>query len=338
MSRVALDYPHPAPPALGTTLEVAPGLHWLRMGLPFDLDHINLWLIENGTGWAVVDTGVDDPPTRAAWERVLSGRRLDQLICTHFHPDHMGLAGWLAQRHGVTLTATQGEWVFGRLLTLETGEDYVANQVEHHRKIGFDPRQLDGIRSRSGRFRDRVHPLPPVIHTVREGSVLHIGTREWQVVEGSGHSPQHACLYCAADGILIAGDQILPAISPLVGVWPQQPDDNPLADFLASLEKLKTLPADTLVLPSHGLPFRGLRERADELIAHHQERLERTRNGADHPATVLELTAALFRRQLDDLQLGFAVGETLAHANYLVTRGELRRTLSETGLWLFEKV
>jgi glyoxylase-like metal-dependent hydrolase (beta-lactamase superfamily II) len=334
LSRPHLDHPFATPPEIGATAEVFAGIHWLRMALPFALDHINLWLIEDGEGWAAVDTGVNDDATRSAWEGLLARRPLSRLICTHFHPDHMGLAGWLADTQGVPLAATLGEWSFGRMLSLETGADYAANQIEHYRRAGFGPELLDGVRARVGSYRARVAPLPPSISTLRDGMRLSIGGRTWQVVVGSGHSPEHACLWCAEAGVLIAGDQILPRISPIVGVWPQQPDDDPLGDYLASLEKLKSLPPDTLVLPSHGLPFRGLHVRADDLLEHHAVRLDRLR-GAAVPATALELSRALFRRELDAQQMGFAVGETLSHANHLVARGEWRRDTRADGVWLF---
>lgn len=335
MTRAPLDHPFPNPPASATLLDVAPGISWLRMALPFALDHINLWLLQDDDGGtAIVDTGVDDPATRAAWQTVLEGRRVSRLICTHFHPDHMGLAGWLSAEHGVTLTATLGEWSFGRMLSLETGEDYAANQVEHYRRAGFGAELLEGVRSRVGSYRSRVSPLPAAISTIKHGSRLTIGGRTWRVIIGRGHAPEHACLWCEELGVLISGDQILPRISPIVGVWPQQPDDAPLGEFLASLENLKVLPADTLVLPSHGLPFRGLHERADELLRHHAERLDRLR-AAPGPATALELSRALFRRELDSQQMGFAVGETLSHANHLVARGEWRRETRDDGVWLF---
>ncbi|MCR6630779.1 MAG: MBL fold metallo-hydrolase [Magnetospirillum sp.] len=337
MSRTVLDHPFPDPPDAGTPQEVHPGIHWLRMPLPFALDHINLWLLADDESWTVVDTGVDDGATRATWETVLAGKRLSRLICTHFHPDHMGLAGWLAERHGVPLAATLGEWSFGRMLTLETGEDYAANQVEHYRRAGFGPELLEGVRGRVGSYRLRVAPLPTSISTLKDGGSLSIDGRRWRVVVGRGHAPEHACLWCEEAGVLIAGDQILPRISPIVGVWPQQPDDDPLGDFLASLDRLKVLPADTLVLPSHGLPFRGLHARADELIRHHEQRLDLLRSTAA-PATALELSRTLFRRELDPQQMGFAVGETLSHVNHLVALGEWRRDIRDDGVWLFGPV
>ena len=334
MTRTVLDHPFPTPPETGVPFAVAPGVQWLRVALPFALDHINLWLIADGDGVAVVDTGVNDDATRATWERVLAHTRVTRLICTHFHPDHMGLAGWLAERHGVELTATLGEWSFGRMLTLEGGGDYAENQVEHYRRAGFGPDLLDGVRGRIGSYRARVAPLPPRINTIRHGSRLRIGGREWRVIVGRGHAPEHASLWCEEAGVLISGDQILPRISPIIGVWPQQPDDDPLSDFLLSLDGWKALPADTLVLPSHGLPFRGLHRRADDLAHHHAQRLDLLR-AASVPATAVELSRSLFRRELDPQQMGFAVGETLSHANHLVGLGEWVRTTRHDGVWLF---
>lgn len=334
MTRAPLDHPFPTAPETGSMLEVYPGIHWLRMALPFALDHINLWLLQDGDGWAVVDTGVNDDATRAAWRHLLDGKRVTRLICTHFHPDHMGLAGWLAEDHGVALTATLGEWSFGRMLTLERGADYADNQVEHYRRAGFDAELLEGVRGRVGSYRGRVAPLPPSISTIKHGSRLSIGGRLWQVIVGRGHAPEHACLWCEEAGVLISGDQILPRISPIVGVWPQQPDDDPLGDFLDSLAMLKTLPTDALVLPSHGLPFRGLHLRTDDLLDHHARRLDMLR-ATTTPATALELSRALFRRELDPQQIGFAVGETLSHANHLVKLGEWRRESRADGVWLF---
>ncbi len=332
---MTLDHPFTTPPEPGASPEVAPGVHWLRMRLPFALDHINLWLLEDGDAWVVVDTGIDDEHTRAVWEAVLAGKRVSRVVCTHFHPDHMGLAGWLCERHSVELTATLGEWLYGRMLSLESGEDYHASQVEHYRRAGFDDAMLAGVRERSGSYRTRVAPLPARVSEIRDGSRLIIGGRPWQVVTGSGHSPEHAGLWCKELGVLISGDQILPRISPVVGVWPQQPDGNPLADFLASLEKLKTLPDEMLVLPSHGLPFRGLHARCDDLARHHAKRLDILRSAVAQPRTALELTRALFRRELDASQIGFAVGETLAHANYLLARGEMVREMGADGVWRY---
>lgn len=341
VTRLVLDHPFPTPPEPGCVQEVASGVLWIRMALPFALDHINLWAIEDTDGWTLVDAGIGDDSTLEQWEALfagpLAGKKVSRLICTHFHPDHMGMAGPLCERWGILLTATVAEWTYGRMLMLDQGPDYHANQVEHYRRAGYGEALLDGIRKRSGGYPLRIRPLPPAIATIRDGDVLRIGGRAWRVLVGNGHSPEHACLVCDELNVIISGDQILPKISPVVGVWPQEPDSDPLTDFLRSLEKLRLLPPDILVLPSHKLPFRGLHARIDDLIAHHDERLDRTREGCARPATALEVLKVLFPRELDEYQTGFAMGETLAHLNHLVTRGEVRRRAREDGVWIFER-
>jgi len=343
VSHVQLDHPFPAPPDIATTREVAPGVLWIRMPLPFALDHINLWALEDGDGWTIVDTGVGNDDTLGHWDRLLAGplggKPITRLVCTHFHPDHMGLAGPLTERFGIRLTATVGEWTYGRMLMLEGSAQYVDNQVDYYRRCGYDDGLLDGIRERAGGYADRIKPLPPAISAIRDGDMLRIGDRDWHIFVGRGHAPEHACLYCAELNVLISGDQILPRISPVVGVWPQEPDSDPLSLFLDSLKRLKeAFPADCLVLPSHKLPFRGLHERADELLAHHADRLAKALEACAEPVTALQALRHLFPRPLDAHQTGFAMGETVAHLNHLVKDGRLERRTNPDGVWLYMSI
>ena len=340
MSRSNLDHPFPAPPEAGQVLAVAPGIRWIRMPLPFALDHINLWALEDdGNGLTLVDTGLGDDRTKELWEVLFSGPLADRtpsrLIATHFHPDHMGLAGWLCDRFGIELTAAMREWLFGRMLWLEESEEFIANQVAYYRRIGFDADQLVGVGERGNTYRIRIGVIPVKVVGIRHGDEITIGGRSWRMIEGGGHSPEHACLYCAEAGLLISGDQVLPRISPIVGVWPQQPESEPLSLFLDALIRLRELPADTLVLPSHGLPFRGLHTRIDELLAHHEERLERTLTACAHPVTALEVLKVLFKRELDTHQMGFATAETLAHLHHLMKKGTVTRALGDDGVWRY---
>jgi glyoxylase-like metal-dependent hydrolase (beta-lactamase superfamily II) len=342
VSRSPLDHPFAKPPAAGTVIEVAAGIRWLRMPLPFALDHINLWVLDDGDAWCLIDTGVGNDDTKALWRGLfdgpLAGRTPKRLVCTHFHPDHMGLAGWLTQRFGIDLTATQGEWAFGRMLCLDVGEDYLDNQVDYYRRAGYTPDLLAGIRERGNGFRGRVVPIPPHYRRIADGDTLEIGGRAWRVIEGGGHAPEHACLYSAEAGVLISGDQVLPRISPIIGVWPQEPEAEPLSLFLAALGRLKALPADTLVLPSHGLPFRGLHARIAELEHHHAERLDRALAACETPVTALEVLRVLFRRELDPIQVGFATGETLAHLHHLMAEGKVRREARDDGVWTYRRI
>lgn len=332
----------PHSPDTASVREVAPGILWIRMPLPFALDHINLWALADGDGWVVVDTGVGNDETLAHWDSLLAGplggKPITRLICTHFHPDHMGLAGPLCQRFGIRLTATIGEWTYGRMLMLEGGEDYIDNQVDHYRRCGYDRDLLEGVRERSGGYKDRISWIPANVSVIRHGDRLTIGGRAWQVFTGNGHSPEHACLYCPDLNVLISGDQILPRISPVVGVWPQEPDSDPLSQFMDSLERLKAaFPADCLVLPSHKLPFRGLHERADELLAHHHQRLALALECCTQPSTALEVLRRLFQRPLDPHQTGFAAGETVAHLNHLIHSGQVVRSEDADGVWIYGK-
>ncbi|RAU21512.1 MBL fold metallo-hydrolase [Paramagnetospirillum kuznetsovii] len=342
MTRASLDYPFATPPESSRVLEVAPGIRWIRMPLPFALDHINLWALDDGDdGVALVDSGLGNDETKALWEELLAGplagRRPTRLIATHFHPDHMGLSGWLCQRLGIELTASQREWLFGRMLWLEDSEEFTANQVSYYRRIGFDAEQLEGVRARGNTYRARIDVIPVRVVGIRHGDDIVIGGRSWRMIEGGGHSPEHACLYCAEANVLISGDQILPRISPIVGVWPQQPEAEPLSLFLDALDRLRELPADTLVLPSHGLPFRGLHTRVDELKAHHGERLDKTLSACAEPVTAGQVLRVLFKRELDAHQMGFATGETLAHLHHLMRHGQVLREEGRDGVWRYRR-
>lgn len=338
-----LSYPFPAVPAEGAVLDVADGISWVRMPLPFALDHINLWLLRDGDGWVVVDCGVASNRTRTAWEAVfdtaLAGRPVTRVIVTHFHPDHMGLGAWICERFGAELLMTQTEWLYARLLSQDRSASMAESSRQFYALAGLDEERLAAMAQRGNPYPHGVPEVPATYRRLRHGTRLGIGGRTWQVIVGGGHSPEHACLWCAEAGILISGDQVLPRISPNVSVWPAEPDADPIMDFLDALARLETLPEETLVLPSHGLPFHGLRPRCRQLTEHHRERFEETLAAcAEAPRTVMDLTAILFRRPLDTHQLSFAVGEALAHLNHLLVQGTLRRELDRAGILRFRTV
>lgn len=336
-----LAYPFPAVPEPARATEIVPGIRWLRMPLPFQLDHINLWLLADGDGWTLVDTGLASEATRDLWQRafaeVLEGRPVKRIIATHFHPDHMGLAGWLTERLGTVLWATLGEWLLGRMLSVDQTAALIAANVAFYRQGGFPPELLRMVEARGNIYAKRISPVPVSFHRIAAGERIVIGGREWRVIVGAGHAPEHACLYCAEAGVLISGDQILPKITPIVGVWASEPDADPLGQYIGSLDQFRDLPEEVLVLPSHGLPFRGLHARLDELAHHHDSRLARTVDACRQPVTGLELLRALFTRPLDDQQTMFALSESLAHANYLIARGEIRRESRPDGVWLYRQ-
>lgn len=333
----ALSYPIEAPPAPGTLVTVAPGVAWLRMPLPFALDHINLWLLEDGDGWTLVDTGIADDTTRALWESLfagpLVGRPIRRVFCTHFHPDHMGLAGWLETRIGAPLWATLGEWAFARMLWLEDSVAFAAASIPFYRRCGLDDAGLALVEERGNTYARRIVAPPQTLRRIQDGEEITIGTGRWRVIVSHGHAPEHAALWNREAGILISGDQVLPAISPNVSVWPTEPLADPLAGFLASLGSFAPLPPETLVLPSHGRPFYGLHARLEALAAHHQERLDRIRAAcATAPHSGCDLVSVLFRPGLDTHQLFFALGEAVAHAHWLEGRGALLRETGADGV------
>ncbi|PKU22552.1 MBL fold metallo-hydrolase [Telmatospirillum siberiense] len=312
------------------------------MPLPFALDHINLWLIEDGGSWAVVDTGVPDDRTRNLWRGVLAGpmagRPVSRLLVSHFHPDHMGLAAWFTRKFPVVMETTQAEWLYGRMLSLDTGEAFREASLNFYRGAGFGPDLLTLVAERGNAYGARIKHIPTVCRRLRDGDRLHLGPHVWRVMVGEGHAPEMACLWCEERNVLISGDQLLPSISPNVSVWPSEPDANPLGLFLKSLEKFRELPADCLVLPSHGRPFFGLHERIDALLRHHQDRLAETLDACRRPISAYDLLAIMFPRELDHHQLFFAIGESLAHLHYLVEGGLLGRTIDGMGIHRFHRI
>jgi glyoxylase-like metal-dependent hydrolase (beta-lactamase superfamily II) len=333
----SLYFPVATPPAPGEVIPIAPGILWLRMKLPFALDHINLWLLDDGPTWTAVDTGFALPETKAAWQQIfaaeLGGRRIGRVIVTHFHPDHIGMAGWLTEHWQAPLWITEKEWLHARMMSRDGDDDTAQLRRDFAHRAGLDAEAAVIFAERQGNYRRGVPSVPPAYHRIGEGTAIEIGGREWRVIIGEGHAPEHACLYCEESATLIAGDQILPKISPNISVQAHEPDGDPLSRYLASLEKLRgALPHDILVLPSHNLPFRGVHRRIDELAAHHHARCAEALAACERPLSAAELMPVLFRRRLDRHQMGFALGEALAHLHYLVGHDEIERATDDNGV------
>jgi glyoxylase-like metal-dependent hydrolase (beta-lactamase superfamily II) len=337
-----LTHPWTTPPEPGETIAVAPGIKWLRMPLPFALNHINLWLLEDDGGWAIVDTGVGLPPTREAWERIfatqLEGKPVSRVIATHFHPDHMGNAGWLVDRWGVDFWCTQAEFLSAHLACRQRDPADMEKRLTHYRHHGFGEAALDDFRKRGNHYPHLVPTFAEQYRCLREGDVLAVGSRKWEILTVYGHAPEHACLLSREDAVLIAGDQVLPKITTNVSVWPEQPLGNPLRLYLDSLHRFRPMAPETLVLPSHGLPFHGLHARLDMLRAHHDDRLAETVDALGEPRTGVELIPVLFRRQLDVHQLSFAIGEVLAHLHLLEADGAVTRVTGPDRVHRFRKL
>lgn len=328
-------------PQPGEALEVAPGIHWIRMPLPFALDHINLWLLEDDDGWTIVDTGFGTQPTRDLWERQLAGtmagRPVKNIVVTHYHPDHVGSAGWLAQRTGAPLWMTATEFLSAHAARDDVAGFDRATGIAFFEANGLDTSGWQGEARTGNRYRRGVPEIPKTYRRMMHGDRLSIGGRSWEVITVFGHAPEQATLYCADLEVLISSDQVLPRITSNVGVWGNQPEGNPLAQFLSSLSRLEHLPAGVLVLPSHERVFRGLHRRIAELREHHERRLERLLEGCDRPITAYEAIPLLFKRKLDDHQLMFAMGESIAHLHYLHQAGKVRRQVDQGGVRRFVK-
>ena len=329
-----IDYPFDTLPESGAGLAVAEDVTWLRMPLPFALDHINLWLIEDGDGHAAVDTGIAIEPIKAAWKSVLAERRLTRQFVTHFHPDHLGLAAWLQAETGAPLWMTQGEFQTAHLVAADIPPFHVGAMVDFFREHGLDGTRLAGVAQRGNAYKHLVPAIPSSFQRLRHDDVIRIGRHDWRVIVGYGHAPEHASLHCEALRVLISGDMLLPRISTNVSVWPVEPDGDPLGRFLASLAAFERLPGDTLVLPSHGMPFRGVAARVAELRAHHEARLselEEALAAAGAPPSAGDLVPVLFRRPLDLQQRFFAAGEAIAHLNHLWRTGRAKRFVDRDG-------
>lgn len=332
-----LTYPFGAPPGSGEATFVAPDVLWMRLAMPMALNHINVYAVRDGEGWVLVDTGLKLSATQAEWEALLAGplggSPVTRVICTHMHPDHIGLAGWLCERFSAPLLMTRLEYVMARMLLADTGQPAPESGAVFYRAAGWDEAQLDGYRREYGQFGRAVSPMPAAYVRMREGDRVTIGGQDWRVVVGEGHSPEHACLWREADGIVLGGDQILPKISSNVSVWPTEAEADPLGDWLVSLERMKTVfPDDVLVLPSHGEPFRGVQTRLDALIRGHHVALKRLERSLQEPRRAVDVFSALFARPVGDGVRGMATGESVAHLNYLLRQGRAVRVRDADGV------
>jgi glyoxylase-like metal-dependent hydrolase (beta-lactamase superfamily II) len=332
-------------PAAGGTLAVAPGVKWIRMGLPFALDHINLWLLEDDIdgqrGWTVVDCCVSRDEARAQWEKIfageLEGRPILRVIVTHMHPDHIGLAHWLCARWKAPLWISATDYNTASLSISGSTGFGGENSAGFFASHGLaNPDYLAQIRGRSNYYPGLVPAVPASFHRMLDGQLIRIGGRDWTCISGYGHAPEHIALSCPEAKLLISGDMVLPRISTNISVYDVEPESNPLALFLQSIDKFRALDPDTLVLPSHGKPFRGLHTRIAQLHAHHRERLDEVMQAcAASPCSGADILPVMFRRTLDLHQTTFAMGEAVAHLHTLWFEGKLRRRLGSDGVYRF---
>ena len=330
---------------MGGTLEVAPGVKWIRMRLPFALNHINLWLlrdcIDGVEGWSIVDCCIHQDEAKAQWESIfaneLEGLPVLRVIVTHMHPDHIGLAHWLCERWSVRLWISATDYQVARLGCLGPTGFGGERAAEYFASHGLNsPEAVEQIKGRTGYFPSLVPSVPPQYRRLLDGMPLNIGGREWRCISGYGHAPEHIALYCAELNVLIGGDMMLPRISTNVSVYEQEPEANALVQFLHSIDKFRALPEDTLVLPSHGKPFTGMHTRIQQLHDHHRDRLAEVMEACtDRACSAFDILPVMFKRPLDMHQTTFAMGEAVAHLHALWFAGKLQRSLGTDGVYRF---
>lgn len=333
-------------PEPGAARDVAPGVRWIRMPLPFALDHINLWLlrdeVDGRQGWTVVDCGISREEVRTLWEKIftdaLDGLPVLRVLVTHMHPDHVGLANWLCERWNAPLWMTMTDyavaclWSRGGRGSGAGGEAAVAHFARHGLA---DPQAQAQIRERATYYSNLVPDVPARFTRIMHDDQVRIGGRDWRVIVGYGHAPEHASLYCASLNVLISGDMVLPRISTNISVFDHEPEADPLPLYLRSLDRYEDLPADTLILPSHGRPFTGLHERIAQQHQHHADRLAEVLEACAQPQSASDIVPVLFKRKLDLHQLTFALGEALAHLHALYFQGSLTRASGADGVVRF---
>jgi glyoxylase-like metal-dependent hydrolase (beta-lactamase superfamily II) len=341
-----LNYPlGDALPGAGQTMAVAKGVNWIRMGLPFALNHINLWLlrdeIDGKSGWTVVDCCIDKPESRAQWQQIfdtqLEGLPILRVICTHMHPDHIGLAHWLCDTWKVPLWISATDYNVARNLSAaasNVGGQAAADFYASHGLV--DPESVAKIKARTGYYSGLVPAVPQSYRRIMDGDMISIGGKDWRCISGYGHAPEHIALYCEDLGTLISGDMVLPRISTNVSVFDLEPEGDPLKLFLGSIKKYLALPATTLVLPSHGKPFTGMHQRIAQLQNHHADRLDEVMQAcAAQPCSGADIVPIMFKRELDLHQMTFAIGEAVAHLHILWYEGKLQRRLDSHGIYRF---
>ncbi len=334
-ARDLIHYPDLAVPEPGHVVAVQEGLWWLRMPLPIALDHINLWLLEEPGGYSLVDTGMATAAAREIWEQLantlLLERPLTRILLTHLHPDHAGLAAWLQRRFGVPVWTSAATLAQLRILLAETSPQTLAQRLAFFARHGVEPvAQMAGSLGSRG-YQESVSGVPEAGRLMQDSDITPIGSRHWRWLETGGHAQGHLCLHAAQpQSVLIAGDQVLPSISPNIGLTPLTADPNPLATYLASLERLSALDASTLVLPSHGRPFVGLTARATEIRQHHERQIAKLLAACVTPLTAFECLPFLYRRQQRGFNLFLAMGEALAHLEYLACSGQFERLIEQS--------
>ena len=341
MTTPLITYPWDTPPAEGEAIEVATGVLWMRLPLPMALDHVNVFAFDDGDGWTVVDTGFASKRSKAIWETLLAGplqgKPVSRLIVTHHHPDHVGLAGWFIDK-GAELLMPRTGWLTARMLTLDEQPTYPAETLAFYKRAGMAPEEFEHRRTeRPFNFADCVVPLPLGYTRLVNGQSIHFGGRTWDIRMGDGHAPEHATFWSRDDNLIVGGDQLLPSISANLGVYPTEPNADPVQDWLTSCIAFQPFADDAqLVLPGHKLPFTGLPLRLRQMIENHHGALDRLVAYLKEPRRGGECFTPLFQRKIGRGEYGLALVEALAHLNHLHQTGVATRKMGDDGAWRWQ--
>lgn len=333
-----IRYPSDTPPDTGSAITVAEGILWLRLPLPMTLDHVNIYALDEGDHWTLVDCGIQSRKTMAIWDSLLAGplrgKPVGRVLLTHHHPDHVGAAGWFMAQ-GAELWASRTAWTLARMLILDVETEPSPAALAYWRAAGMDPAiYARRLTERPFNFADMAHPLPVGYRRLQQGDVIRAAGRTWDVHVGHGHAPEHLVFFSRDDALVLAGDQILPSISPNIGVHPSEPLADPLADWLESCARFATLVReDHLILGGHKLPFTGAPTRMRQLIDNHAGGLKRLVRHLDVPRTAVECFPPLFKRTIDAGTYGLAMVEAVAHLNHLLHLGHVTRDMGPDGAW-----
>lgn len=323
----AQSYKHDLPIETGQLHEIAAGVYLLRLPMPFALDHINVYLLEDGAGFTLIDCGLNTSKTREIWTQVLAqAGPLKRIIVTHHHPDHIGAAGWLAEKYDVPVFITAVEYeVVGRYS--DPDRDIVQERSPLWLEHGLPAERVDDLVKNIPNYTRLVSPLAAErVHLLDTWAPIQIGARRWTPIIGRGHSPEHLSLLDKEAGLLIGGDQVLPEITPNIAVWPGS-DQNPLFSYFETLEPFLAIGQEVLHLPSHHQPMYGTDYRAQQIYSHHEERLGALWSACTVPVSAYDLMPVLFGRMLADPEMGFGLGEIIAHLYYLESQGLLQSEL-----------
>lgn len=340
---LGIRYPWAEPPVQGEATEIAQGVLWMRLPLPMALDHVNIYALDDGDSWTVIDTGLSSNKTRRIWEALmagpLAGKPIRRVVVTHHHPDHVGNAGWFQTEHGAELVTSRTSWLFARMLTLDVQETWPQETLDFYRSAGMASEVLNKrMADRPFNFADTVCPMPLGFTGIKQGDVIRMGGRDWDVHMGNGHAPEHATFWSRDDNLVLSGDQILSSISPNLGVYATEPMADPVSGWMEACERLQALARpDHLVLGGHKLPFTGLPLRMKQLIDNHHGALERLLDHLDQPKSAADCFMPLFKRTIREGEYGLALVEAVAHVNHLYHIGAVTRTQRADGAWLYQR-